>query len=72
MNLWEFHARVISLTGGGKKFGTEAGGLGLQSIVMELLINFCMQKVQGKFTVLTGGGMKLDAWQHVTLESSGI
>ena len=40
MNLWEFLARVFSLTGGGKKFRTGAGGLGLQSIVMELLIKF--------------------------------
>ena len=39
MNLWEFHARVFSLTGGDKKFRTGAGGLGLQMIVMELLIN---------------------------------
>ena len=38
MNLWEFHARVFSLTGGGKKFGTGAGVLGLESIVMELVI----------------------------------
>ena len=44
MNLWEFHARVFSLTGGGKKFGTGAGGLGLQLIVMELLINFACKK----------------------------
>ena len=39
MNVCEFLARVFSLTGGGKKFRTRAGGLGLQSIVMELLIN---------------------------------
>ena len=38
MNLWEFHARVFSLTGSGKKFGTGVGVLGLQSIVMELVI----------------------------------
>ena len=38
MNVWEFNARVFSLTGGGKKFGTGAGVLGLQSIVMELVI----------------------------------
>ena len=38
MNLWEFHARVFSVTGGGKKFRTGAGGLGIQSIVMEVLI----------------------------------
>ena len=28
MNLLEFHARVISLTGGDKKFRTGAGGVG--------------------------------------------
>ena len=44
MNLWEFHARVFSLTGGGKKFRTGAGGLGIQSIVMELLINFACKR----------------------------
>ena len=44
MNLLEFHARVISLTGGDKKFRTGAGGLGLQSIAMELLINFSCKK----------------------------
>ena len=44
MNLLEFHARVISLTGGDKKFRTGAGGLGLQSIVMELLINFACKR----------------------------
>ena len=38
MNLWEFHARVFSLTGSGKKFGTGVAVLGLQSIVMELVI----------------------------------
>ena len=38
MNLWEFHARVFSLTGGGNKFGTGVGVLGLKSIVMELVI----------------------------------
>ena len=38
MNLWEFHARVFSLTGGGTKFGTGAGVLELQSIVMDLVI----------------------------------
>ena len=43
-NLWEFHARVFSLTGGGKKFRTGAGRLGLQSIVMELLINFACKR----------------------------
>ena len=44
MNVWEFHARVFSLTVRGKKFGTGAGGLGLQSIVMELLINFACKR----------------------------
>ena len=44
MNLLEFHARVFSLTGGGKKFRTGAGGLGLQLIVMELLINFTCKR----------------------------
>ena len=44
MNLWKFHARVFSLTGGGKKFRTGAGGFGLQSIVMELLINFACKR----------------------------
>ena len=44
MNLWEFHARVFSLTGGGKKFRTGAGGLGLQSIVMDILINFACKR----------------------------
>ena len=40
MNLWEFHARVFSLTGSGKKFRTGSSGLGLQSIMMELLITW--------------------------------
>ena len=44
------------MTSGGKKFGTGAGGLGL--ITNEATYNLCMQKVQGKFTELTGGGMK--------------
>ena len=44
MNLWKFRARVFSLTGGGKKFRTGAGGFGLQSIVMELLINFACKR----------------------------
>ena len=44
MNLLEFHARVISLTGGDKKFLTGAGGLGLQKIVMDLLINFACKR----------------------------
>ena len=50
MNLWEFHARVFSLTGGGEKFRTGAGGLGLQSIVMELLITCACKrsKVQSR------------------------
>ena len=43
-NLWEFHARVFSLNVGGKKFGGGAGGPGLQSIVMELLINFACKR----------------------------
>ena len=49
MNLWEFHARVFSLTGGGKKFRTGAGGLGLQSIVMELLLNFASELLSTLF-----------------------
>ena len=57
MNLLEFHARVISLTGGDKKFRTGAGGLGLQSIVMELLIN-CACKRSKVNSELTGGGKK--------------
>ena len=40
MNMWEFHASVFSLTGGGKKFRTGAGVLGIKSIVMELVITF--------------------------------
>ncbi len=71
MNQWEFHARVFSLTGGGKKFGTRAGGLGLQSIVMELLIT-CACKRSKVNSELTGGGKKQDAWRHGTLESLGI
>ena len=44
MNMLEFDGRVFSLTGGGKKFRTGAGGLELQSIVMELLINFACKR----------------------------
>ena len=46
LNLWEFHARVFSLTGGSKKFGTGAGGLGLQSIVMEILITCAFKRTK--------------------------
>ena len=48
MNLWEFHARVFSLTGGSKQFLDRDGAT----------YKICMEKVQGKFTELTGGGMK--------------
>ena len=49
----EFHARVFSLTGGGKKFCTGAGGLGLQSILMELLITcVCLDFEDGAHSVL--------------------
>ena len=58
MNLLEFHARVISLTGGDKKFRTGAGGLGSTIDHDGATYKFCMQKVQGKFKKLTGGGMK--------------
>ena len=57
MNLSEFHARVFSLTGGGKKFRTRAGGLGLQSILMELVIT-CVGKRSKVNSQLTGGGKK--------------
>ena len=57
MNLWEFHARVISLTGGDKNFALELAVLA--TIDRDgATYKFCMQKVRGKFTELTGGGMK--------------
>ena len=43
MNLWEFHARVISLIGGDKKFRTGAGGLcweyALEAIMYDVIPN---------------------------------
>ena len=57
MNLWEFLARVFSLTGGGKKFGTGTGFLGLQSILMGLVIT-CVGKRSKVNSQLTGGGKK--------------
>ena len=58
MNLWEFHARVISLTGGDKKFCHWSWRSWATIDRDGATYNLCMQKVQGKFTELTGGGMK--------------